>query len=83
MRYSDELEIGSVIALHPANTDLARLPHRIETDPGGWNCHYAVAAKRMVLTSGWLDRSGASQCRRHWQTKPNRKEPKLRRVANS
>jgi hypothetical protein len=24
MRYSEELEIGSVIALHPANTDLAR-----------------------------------------------------------
>jgi hypothetical protein len=37
MRYSDELEIGSVIALHPANTDLARLPHRIETDPGAFS----------------------------------------------
>ena len=40
MRYSEELEIGSVIALHPANTDLGPLaaPDRdIETDPGAFS----------------------------------------------
>ena len=29
---------------------------------------HAVTAKRTVLTNGWLNRIGASQCRRHWQT---------------